>query len=126
MKRLIFDLDETLCTTKDGDYINAIPQQDMIQKLKKYHTQGFEIIISTSRNMRTYQNNTGKIAANTLPIIIDWLNKNQVPFDEIYIGKPWCGTEGFYIDDRAIRPSEFLSLSYTEIMQLIGKIEDQS
>lgn len=125
MKRLIFDLDETLCTTTQGDYPNSTPIFPMIEQLRAYKAQGFEIVISTSRNMRTYAGNTGKISANTLPIIIDWLKRYNVPFDEIYIGKPWCGTEGFYIDDRAIRPSEFLKLSYPEIMRLIGKLEDQ-
>ena len=44
---------------------------------------------------------------NTLPIIKDWLLANNVPYDEIIIGKPWCGMNGFYVDDRAIGPSEF-------------------
>ena len=55
------------------------------------------------------------------PNIIDWLNKNNVPYDEVYIGKPWCGFEGFYIDDKAVRPSEFLKLSYNEICELLNK-----
>lgn len=125
MKRLIFDLDETLCSTTNGDYVNSIPIWPVIEKLREYRASGFEIVISTSRNMRTYAGNTGKISANTLPIIIDWLNRHNVPFDEVYVGKPWCGTDGFYIDDRAIRPQELVDLSYTEIMKLIGKLEDQ-
>lgn len=125
MKRLIFDLDQTLCSTVNGDYINSTPVWPVIEKLREYKSHGFEIVISTSRNMRTYAGNTGKISANTLPIIIEWLKRHDVPFDEIYVGKPWCGTEGFYIDDRAIRPQELVNLSYSEIMQLIGKPEDQ-
>ena len=62
----------------------------------------------------------GKINANTLPLIIDWLKKHDVPYDEIYTAKPWCGEHGFYIDDRAIRPEEFVRLSYFEICALIG------
>ena len=58
---------------------------------------------------------------NTLPVIIDWLDKHNVPYDEIYVGKPWCGFEGFYVDDKAIRPSEFVNLSYSEIMELLEK-----
>ena len=80
---------------------------------------GFEIIISTSRNIRTYEGNVGKINANTLPIIIKWLDKNSVPYDEIYVGKPWCGIEGFYIDDKAVRPSELVNMSYDEIVALL-------
>lgn len=120
MKRLIFDLDDTLCHTKDGDYENSTPILAMIDKLRDYHRQGFTIVLNTSRNMRTYSGNVGKINKNTLPIIIDWLAKHDVPYDEIYVGKPWCGFEGFYIDDKSIRPSEFLDLSYPEICKLLG------
>lgn len=121
MKRLIFDLDDTISFTINGDYPNATPNYPLIEKMKDYKALSFEIIISTSRNMRTYEGSTGKINANTLPIIIDWLNKHNVPYDEIYTGKPWCGFEGFYIDDKAIRPNEFTELSYEEITQLISK-----
>lgn len=41
--------------------------------------------------------------------------------DEIIIGKPWCGYDGFYVDDKAIRPSEFTSLNYEQIKELLKK-----
>lgn len=120
MKRLVVDLDDTL--TKNNpelSYSEKEPNIPLIEKLREYKEQGFEILIQTARNMRTYQGAVGKINAHTLPIIIEWLEKHSVPYDEIYVGKPWCGTEGFYIDDRAVRPSEFLSLSLEEIHALI-------
>ncbi len=120
MKRIIMDLDDTICSTKDGDYENSTPHADVVEKLRQYKALGFEIVISTSRNMRTYSGNIGKISANTLPIIIDWLNRHDVPYDEIYVGKPWCGHEGFYVDDKAIRPAEFSTLSYEQIKTLTG------
>ena len=119
MKRLIFDLDDTLCTTQNGDYANAQPITEVIEKLKEYHRQGFTIVINTSRNMRTYQGNIGAINKNTLPIIIDWLARHDIPYDELYVGKPWCGFEGFYVDDKAIRPDELVKLSYADICQLL-------
>ncbi|AKK49793.1 TPA: capsular biosynthesis protein [Escherichia coli] len=120
MKRIIFDLDNTISFTDGGNYRNAKPNVELILKMKEYKKNGFEIIISTSRNMRTYNGNVGLITANTLPIIIEWLNENDVPFDEIYVGKPWCGYEGFYVDDRAIRPDEFIKLSINEIKSTLG------
>ena len=120
MKRLIFDIDNTLCYTKNGDYKNADPDIAMIDKLRDYHNQGFTIVLHTSRNMRTYSGNVGEINKNTLPTIIDWLAEHNVPYDEIYVGKPWCGFEGFYVDDKAIRPDEFLNLSYADICKLLG------
>lgn len=120
MKRLVFDLDDTLTINTSGiSYADKLPNLPVIQKLREYKKQGFEIIIQTARNMYTYNSDIGKINANTLPIIIEWLKKHEIPYDEIYVGKPWCGKEGFYIDDRAIRPSEFISMSFDEITKLI-------
>jgi capsule biosynthesis phosphatase len=82
---------------------------------------GFEICIYTARNMRTHDGNLGKINVYTLPAIIDWLNANDVPYDEIIVGKPWCGFDGFYVDDKAIRPSEFVSKSFEEIQELLAE-----
>lgn len=120
MKRIIMDLDDTISFTEAGNYPEAVPNLPVIEKLREYKELGFEIAISTSRNMRTYSGNIGKINANTLPVIIEWLDRFQVPYDEIYTGKPWCGFEGFYVDDRAIRPSEFVNMSYEDIRKTIG------
>jgi len=119
MKRLIFDLDNTISFSTDSNYIDSKPDLAIIDRMRIYKDEGFEIIISTSRNMRTYKESIGKINVHTLPIIIEWLDKHNVPYDEIIVGKPWCGTDGFYIDDRAIRPSEFLRYDYKEIINLI-------
>lgn len=121
MKRLVFDLDNTLTIEGTGDYENVQPRMEIVAKLKEYHAQGFEIIINTARNMRTYNNSVGKITANTLPVILNWLEKHNIPYDEIHVAKPWCGNEGFYIDDKAIRPSELKDLSYEQIQQLLAK-----
>src|SRR5690348_6403678 len=111
MKRLVFDLDGTL-THDDAsvDYAERQPNTAVAAKLRDYRAQGFEIVICSSRNMRTYEGQLGKINAHTLPVILDWLGRHDIPFDEVHVGKPWCGTEGFYVDDKAIRPSEFLAL----------------
>lgn len=120
-KRLIVDLDDTITITVNGDYANSKPIQPTIDMLKKYKADGFEIVIHSSRNMRTYEANVGKINVHTLPNIIKWLNEHDVPYDEVIVGKPWCGFEGFYIDDKSIRPSEFHSMSYDEILNLLKK-----
>lgn len=119
MKRLIMDLDDTICRTHNGDYANSIPNNAVIEKLREYKAMDFTIAINTSRNMRTYSGDIGKINAHTLPVIINWLEKHQVPYDELIMAKPWCGMEGFYVDDKAIRPSEFTKYSYEEIIALL-------
>jgi capsule biosynthesis phosphatase len=122
MKRLIIDLDGTI-TREDPavSYIDKVPNPEVVAQIRHYHAQGFEIVIHSARNMRTFKGEIGKINIYTLPVIIDWLHKHDVPFDEIHVGKPWCGTDGFYVDDRAIRPDEFVRLSLAEINALIGK-----
>lgn len=121
MNKIIMDLDDTISFTTEGDYQNAIPNLPVINKMRFFKEKGFSIAISTSRNMRTFKGNVGKINANTLPIIIEWLDRYNVPYDEIYTGKPWCGREGFYVDDRAIRPDEFEKLTFDEISMLLKK-----
>ena len=122
MKRLVFDLDGTL-THDDASvgYAERRPNAAVVAKLRAYQDQGFEIVICSARNMRTYEGQLGKINANTLPVILDWLARHQIPYDEVHVGKPWCGTEGFYIDDKAVRPSEFLALSHAEIQALLAR-----
>lgn len=121
MKKLIVDLDGTITLANTSDYENVLPNNEVIAQLRQYKNDGFTITISTARNMRTYKGNIGEINVNTLPIIMRWLEKHNVPHDEILVGKPWCGHDGFYIDDRAIRPSEFVSMSFEEITALINK-----
>ena len=121
MKRLIIDIDDTIFQTLDGDYLNSLPHLPIIEKLHEYKQKGFEIVLFSSRNMRTFEGNIGKINVHTLPIVIEWLKKHDVPYDEIIMGKPWCGFDGFYVDDKAIRPNEFAELSYEEIVALVKK-----
>lgn len=94
---------------------------DVIEKIRKYKKDGFNITIHTSRNMRTYNGDVSAIVKHTLPVITDWLDRYNVPYDAIVVGKPWCGHDGFYIDDKAIRPSEFRQLSYDQIISLLER-----
>ena len=121
MKRLVFDLDGTLTVGSSGDYSKDVPDLEVIAKLREYKAQGFDIVICTARQMRTYKGNIGKINAYTLPVIIAWLDEYCVPYDEIFVGKPWCGNQGFYIDDKAIRPSEFKALTLEGVNALLEK-----
>ncbi|EAU5730715.1 capsular biosynthesis protein [Salmonella enterica] len=122
MKKIIIDIDMTLTKGKGpGGYEDALVNKDLVVKLKEYKEQGFMIVLNTSRNMNSYNNNIGLINKNTLPILVKWLEVNSIPYDEIYVGKPWCGHEGFYVDDKAIRPSEFINYSYDEIVEILRK-----
>ena len=120
-KAIVIDLDGTLCETKKEhqDYIDVEPIRKAVLQLRKYREDGFYVIILSSRNMQTFEGNLGKINAVTLKTIFQWLDKHDVPYDEVHVGKPWCGVNGFYVDDKSIRPDEFSNLSLDEIKKLI-------
>ena len=106
----IFDIDGTLCPIKGKEekYEDLTPFPEMIEKIRYYHENGAKIILYTSRNMNSFGGNIGLINKNTAPILHKWLEKWDIPYDEIVFGKLWPGHKGFYVDDRTIRPDEFL------------------
>ncbi|MBD2795646.1 HAD hydrolase family protein [Xenorhabdus sp. 18] len=120
MKKIIIDLDGTLTNADTKDYQNVSPRLDVIERLISFKKLGYYIVIHTARNMNSFDGNIGKINIHTIPIITKWLDKHSIPYDEIIVGKPWCGTDGFYVDDKAIRPDEFVKLSENEITRLIN------
>lgn len=118
---LIVDVDGTLCALKthEQSYSDVTPNLPLIEKLRHYQSKGYKILLFTSRNMKTYKGNLAEINKYTAPVLLEWLDKWRVPYDEILFGKPWPRKNGFYIDDRAIRPDEFLKLSEEEIHALL-------
>ena len=105
---LVVDLDNTI-TIDDPtvSYENKTPNLPIINKIKEFKAAGWEIVIFSSRRMNTYHNDESKIIANTSKITVDWLNNHGVPFDGLKFGKPFA-RHGFYVDDKALRPDEFL------------------
>lgn len=120
MKRIVIDLDGTITAAESSDYENVPPNKEVVEAMRRYRERGFEIVIHSSRNMRTYNGQVGKINIHTLPTILDWLKRHDVPYDEVIVGKPWCGFEGFYVDDKTVRPSEFARLSHDKIVALLA------
>ena len=116
-KVLVFDIDGTICPikTKNQSYGSMEPFIDMKYKMQNLHKSGWHIILFTSRGMYSNNGNVGKINIKVLPDLIEWLNNHSIPFDELHIGKPWPGYNGFYIDDRCVRPREFLDKTIDEL-----------
>ncbi|MBD5539899.1 MAG: capsular biosynthesis protein [Lachnospiraceae bacterium] len=115
-----FDIDGTLCPIKkkEEEYIDLVPYKEMLDKLKEYKEGGAKIVLFTSRNMNSYNGNIGLINANTAKVLLKWLEKWEIPYDEIIYGKPWPGHKGFYVDDRTVRPDEFLKYSVDELDEI--------
>lgn len=122
-KCLVVDVDGTLCPVKPSgaSYADLKPYPAMVERLRALHKDGFRIILHSSRNMRTYDGNVGEINAKTLPVLLEWLGRHDIPYDEVHMGKPWAGHTGFYIDDRAIRPDEFLRHELADLEQIVDR-----
>lgn len=121
MPTIIIDLDGTLTIDDEAKpYSEREPNWPVVHKLREYRERGFGVSIYTARNMRTHAKSVGKIVALSVPVILDWLKLHDIPFDELHVGKPWPEAGGFYVDDRAIRPDEFVRLTHEEIVALTG------
>lgn len=116
----IFDIDGTICPIKKKDehYEDLVPYKEMVDKIREYKNQGARIVLYTSRNMNSYDGNIGLINKYTAPILIEWLKKWDIPYDEIVYGKLWPGHNGYYVDDRTIRPKEFMEKSLDELSEI--------
>jgi choline kinase len=90
--RICFDLDNTLVTypTVPGDYTSVKPISEMIQLLNKLKGEGHEIIIHTTRSVKTHAT-----------ITIQTLEQYNIPYDELIFGKPMAD---IYVNDRAMNP----------------------
>lgn len=113
----VFDIDGTICPIKKKEekYEDLVPYSNVVEKIRYYHDNGAKITLFTSRNMNSYDGNIGLINKNTAKVLMTWLEKWDIPYDEIIYGKPWPGHKGFYVDDRTVRPDEFLTKSVEEL-----------
>ena len=119
----IIDVDGTLCPIKHREerYEELVPYTAMVDQIRHYHDAGAKIVLFTSRNMNSYGGNLGLINKHTAKTMLDWLEQWQIPYDEILFGKPWPGHNGFYVDDRTIRPEEFLRHTPEELSAICEK-----
>lgn len=124
----VFDIDGTLCPIKKKEerYEDLVPYRNMVEKLRYYKENGAKIVLFTSRNMNSYNGNIGVINKKTARILLEWLDKWDIPYDEIIYGKPWPGHKGFYVDDRTVRPDEFLSRSVDELDKICRASREKS
>ena len=115
----VFDIDGTICPIKKKEekYEDLVPYASVVEKIRFYHEAGAKIVLFTSRNMNSYGGNLGLINKNTARILTEWLDKWNIPYDEIFYGKPWPVHKGFYVDDRSVRPDEFLAYTPEELAE---------
>lgn len=99
-----FDLDDTICfpnhneTNSFKKYGEALPNTPVIEKLRELSKTN-TITIFTARRMLTHKGDVNRIIEDIGDITETWLDKYDVPYDNIIYGKPYAD---YYIDDKAV------------------------
>ena len=111
-KTIVIDIDDTICFTNHNyqdaqqKYGNALPNNKVIKGMRVLKNLGFHIILLTARRMLTHNGDIEKIIEDVGKITTDWLERYDVPYDELIWGKPYSGT--YYVDDKAMNLEEFV------------------
>lgn len=100
--RICFDIDGTICELKSyiGSYEKVEPLPGAVSLLHKLRAEGHTIILYTARHMKTCQGNVGLVMSKQGKTLLDWLSAHDVPYDELYFGKPHAD---IYFDDNCYR-----------------------
>ena len=85
-----FDIDGTLCTNTEGDYVNAQPFYEVIAEVNRLFAEGHRILLYTARG-----STTGIVWRDlTERQLKEW----SINYHALFMGKP---TADVYIDDKA-------------------------
>ena len=106
MKRVVFDLDETICRHTNRDYANAAPVWPTIERMRQLRERfpECEIVIHTARGMKSCGGDVEKADAKNRATAEEWLKHHDVPYDSLVFGKPFADA---YIDDKSVSLEEW-------------------
>lgn len=115
--RIVIDLDGTICPIRQDpqQYSELLPLDGAVERIQALKDAGHYIIISTARNMATCNSNTGRVLKNVGKVTLDWLEKFNIQYDEIFFGKP---NADIYIDDRAFRFEKWEDIDETTLKSM--------
>lgn len=88
------DLDGTLCTNTNGDYMTAEPIFENIAKVNKLFEEGHTIIIDSARGSST--------GISWLDFTAYQLNSWECKYDMLYVGEKL--EYDVIVDDKAVKP----------------------
>lgn len=97
--RICFDIDNTILTSsiRKGSHQGIEPIPYMVQMIRSLYNQGHIIILHTARSMETCNSNVGAATKRGALNVLTKLEEYNVPYHEIYFGKPWAH---LYVDDK--------------------------
>ncbi len=111
-KRIICDIDDTICITKDRDFSNAEPVIPVINKINQLYDLGWEIWLVTARGQLSCKGDFVKADKKYRAQIESYLKKHGVKYHKLSFNK-YLAT--YYIDDKNLTPDEFIDLDIKEL-----------
>jgi capsule biosynthesis phosphatase len=99
--RIIIDIDGTITELKKHGqtYATVRINPGAAEHIRALKAAGHTIILQTARHMKTCGGDQGQVVAKVGKPTLDWLAEQEIPYDEIYFGKPYGDV---YIDDLAL------------------------
>jgi len=106
MKTYVFDIDGTVCTISDPDYVNAKPFSDRIKIINKLYDDGNIVIFYTARGMGRTNNSYDDANRLLYDFTKDQLDLWGIRYHNLFLGKP---TGDIYVDDKCINDDDFFT-----------------
>ena len=89
MKKIIcFDVDNVICKTQKKKYATAKPNEKAIKKINHLYKRGYIIKVFTGRYMGRNKENVKKAHKEGYKFTFEQLNKWEVKFHKLIMGKP--------------------------------------
>jgi capsule biosynthesis phosphatase len=92
-----FDLDNTICITRDKDYMSSTPDLYVIESINRLHDEGHVIKIFTARGMGQYTGDIHKVYNVHFLRTKNQLDSWNVKYHELILGKP---SYDIFVDDK--------------------------
>jgi histidinol phosphatase-like enzyme len=102
----VFDIDGTICSKTDGDYTQAKPITDRIQKVNRLYDEGHTVILLTARGMGRSNNSVNFAYESFYDLTHSQLKDWGVKFHQLFLGKP---AGDHYIDDKGVNDEDFFN-----------------
>jgi capsule biosynthesis phosphatase len=103
----VFDIDNTICETINGDYKNSKPIKERIDSINELYETGHTIIFNTARGMGRTKGDILMVYEMFFDFTKDQLDNWGVKYNKIYMGKP---AGDIYVDDKGIRDDRFFEI----------------
>ena len=102
----VFDIDGTICTVTDGNYMEAKPIPERIEKVNHLYDQGHTIIFLTARGMGRNCNSVALANKMFYGFTKNQLNEWGAKHHDLFLGKP---SGDYYIDDKGVNDEDFFN-----------------